>query len=212
MGDKVFAHQPAEGVLQLHGLDEEVMLGIEVRRAHGRFEIEAEPFLNAVQAGALCEVEEKHQVENDGRGEDGVAAEKVHLDLHGVAEPAEDVNVVPALFVVAARGVVVDAHLVVDFAVQLGIKMRLENIFEDAELGFFLGLERTGVVEDFAIAIAEDVGGKPATSSAIAMAKSSTTDRKSTRLNSSHGYISYAVFCLKKKKKSKEKSKDTSTL
>src|SRR2546422_3982764 len=28
-------------------------------------------------------------------------------------------------------------------------------------------------------------------------------DRKSTRLNSSHGYISYAVFCLKKKKKTK---------
>src|SRR2546422_5817661 len=27
-----------------------------------------------------------------------------------------------------------------------------------------------------------------------------TIDRKSTRLNSSHGYISYAVFCLKKKK------------
>src|SRR2546422_5122385 len=29
----------------------------------------------------------------------------------------------------------------------------------------------------------------------------SLLDRKSTRLNSSHGYISYAVFCLKKKKK-----------
>src|SRR5205809_3069686 len=29
----------------------------------------------------------------------------------------------------------------------------------------------------------------------------SSDDRKSTRLNSSHGYISYAVFCLKKKKK-----------
>src|SRR5205809_3901444 len=28
----------------------------------------------------------------------------------------------------------------------------------------------------------------------------SAGDRKSTRLNSSHGYISYAVFCLKKKK------------
>src|SRR5258708_29844661 len=28
-----------------------------------------------------------------------------------------------------------------------------------------------------------------------------TTDRKSTRLNSSHQIISYAVFCLKKKKK-----------
>src|SRR2546422_5416706 len=30
--------------------------------------------------------------------------------------------------------------------------------------------------------------------------QSSCADRKSTRLNSSHGYISYAVFCLKKKK------------
>src|SRR2546422_3359624 len=30
------------------------------------------------------------------------------------------------------------------------------------------------------------------------------TDRKSTRLNSSHGYISYAVFCLKKKKKTQQ--------
>src|SRR5216684_7176004 len=30
-------------------------------------------------------------------------------------------------------------------------------------------------------------------------------DRKSTRLNSSHGYISYAVFCLKKKKKTVRK-------
>src|SRR2546422_9751453 len=29
------------------------------------------------------------------------------------------------------------------------------------------------------------------------------SDRKSTRLNSSHGYISYAVFCLKKKKNNK---------
>src|SRR2546422_3370063 len=31
-------------------------------------------------------------------------------------------------------------------------------------------------------------------------------DRKSTRLNSSHGYISYAVFCLKKKKKKNNKN------
>src|SRR3989449_5582117 len=32
-------------------------------------------------------------------------------------------------------------------------------------------------------------------------AKIRSRDRKSTRLNSSHGYISYAVFCLKKKNK-----------
>src|SRR2546422_4526148 len=34
-------------------------------------------------------------------------------------------------------------------------------------------------------------------------------DRKSTRLNSSHGYISYAVFCLKKKKKRPERDRQT---
>src|SRR2546422_6421672 len=34
-------------------------------------------------------------------------------------------------------------------------------------------------------------------------------DRKSTRLNSSHGYISYAVFCLKKKKKEEHNKKAT---
>src|SRR2546422_2467416 len=35
-------------------------------------------------------------------------------------------------------------------------------------------------------------------------------DRKSTRLNSSHGYISYAVFCLKKKKKNTNTARVTS--
>src|SRR2546430_10716968 len=34
-------------------------------------------------------------------------------------------------------------------------------------------------------------------------------DRKSTRLNSSHSQISYAVFCLKKKKKYQTKSTTT---
>src|SRR3989449_8134021 len=42
---------------------------------------------------------------------------------------------------------------------------------------------------DAAFRRAAQVGGEPREG-----------DRKSTRLNSSHGYISYAVFCLKKKK------------
>ena len=36
-------------------------------------------------------------------------------------------------------------------------------------------------------------------------------DRKSTRLNSSHGYISYAVFCLKKKKNKQQTTQQTAT-
>src|SRR3712207_9064855 len=49
--------------------------------------------------------------------------------------------------------------------------------------------------------------GRPAARERIEVAEGgvrrSETDRKSTRLNSSHANISYAVFCLKKKKKKK---------
>src|SRR5438105_13103331 len=38
----------------------------------------------------------------------------------------------------------------------------------------------------------------------VSGSSSATLDRKSTRLNSSHEWISYAVFCLKKKKKRKK--------
>src|SRR2546422_3874196 len=44
-------------------------------------------------------------------------------------------------------------------------------------------------------------GGGPWRSARRRTARGHGRDRKSTRLNSSHGYISYAVFCLKKKKK-----------
>src|SRR2546422_1728186 len=48
----------------------------------------------------------------------------------------------------------------------------------------------------------------PATTKEPAASKTGAAgDRKSTRLNSSHGYISYAVFCLKKKKKKKTSTK-----
>src|SRR5216684_8202005 len=47
----------------------------------------------------------------------------------------------------------------------------------------------------------ETAAGAPSPSSPP---RCSRSDRKSTRLNSSHGYISYAVFCLKKKKKYKK--------
>src|SRR2546422_6956821 len=48
-----------------------------------------------------------------------------------------------------------------------------------------------------------EVGSTPAGSGAPPTV-CSVGDRKSTRLNSSHGYISYAVFCLKKKKKKRQ--------
>src|SRR5687768_18561052 len=51
-----------------------------------------------------------------------------------------------------------------------------------------------------------DSGARCAVSGRIAGIRSRKRDRKSTRLNSSHGYISYAVFCLKKKNRSQNQS------
>src|SRR5687768_13739964 len=79
-------------------------------------------------------------------------------------------------------------------------------------------LQRDGLVDD--VGSERDTGGKPARVYALTpageelfpkayalvlgglveeIAGNDGRDRKSTRLNSSHGYISYAVFCLKKK-------------
>src|ERR1043166_7699009 len=75
VGDQVFAHHPAQGVLEFHGLDEQVVLGIEFGAGHGRLEVETQPLLDAAEAGALRKVEEYHQVEHDRSGQDRVAAE-----------------------------------------------------------------------------------------------------------------------------------------
>src|SRR2546427_3257159 len=51
------------------------------------------------------------------------------------------------------------------------------------------------------------VGASKVEQSNRALFMTITADRKSTRLNSSHSQISYAVFCLKKKKKIKTRNK-----
>src|SRR4029453_10600268 len=94
--DEVLSAQVAERVLELHELDEQVVLGVEAGRGHRALEVERQPLLDPAHPGARGEVEEEREVEHDGGGEDGVAAEEVHLDLHRVAHPAEDVDCLPA--------------------------------------------------------------------------------------------------------------------
>src|SRR2546422_6502245 len=52
---------------------------------------------------------------------------------------------------------------------------------------------------DLPVSGKDETSGKPAENgAALAIQEANARDRKSTRLNSSHGYISYAVFCFKK--------------
>ncbi len=60
------------------------------------------------------------------------------------------------------RQVIVDADLVVQIAVQLGVLLGAQNIFEHARLRYLFGLEVIGVVRHKAVAITEYVGREPA--------------------------------------------------
>src|SRR5689334_8149505 len=128
MGNKWLAPQMPQGVLELHRLDKQIVLRIESRNGHGRFEIEAQPLLNA-QAfqlfAALGQIKEEHQVKHDWSSQDRVTAQEIYFDLHRITQPAENINVVPALFVVATRRVVIDADFVMNVSVEIGIKLRL---------------------------------------------------------------------------------------
>src|SRR5437867_10804225 len=68
------------------------------------------------------------------------------------------------------------------------------------------GGQRHGLGRQAALAVARDLLELHLTR--VAGHRVSRGDRKSTRLNSSHRTISYAVFCLKKKKKINEKNKN----
>src|SRR2546430_6390596 len=54
-----------------------------------------------------------------------------------------------------------------------------------------------------------DCPGRWQTAQCLKISGATSQDRKSTRLNSSHSQISYAVFCLKKKKKDKNTNSQT---
>src|SRR5687768_1654293 len=123
MGDQLLTLEVAERILQLHQLDEEIVFRIEAGGVNRTLEVERQPLLNPVHAGPLGKVHEQRHVEHDWRGKDAVAAEKIDLQLHLVAEPADQVDVIPALLVVAARRVIVDPHDVTEMLVQIGVQL-----------------------------------------------------------------------------------------
>src|SRR5215472_19082166 len=166
--NQFLAPQVTQGVLQLHELNEEIVLRVECRRHHGALEVKRKPFLDAEARqfrSALRKIEKQYQVKHDGRSKNGIPTEEINLDLHRIAEPAENVEVIPTLFVVATRRIVIDAHLVIEVLVQLRIKLRLQDVLERRKLTFFLGAEGAGVVQHFAVTIAENIRRKPTSQS-----------------------------------------------
>src|ERR1039458_5651645 len=80
-----------------------------------RFQVEAKPLLNSLRPQfrrPLGQVKEKDQVERNRSSQDRIAAEEVYLDLHRIAQPAEDVDVIPGFLIISSWRVIVDANLV----------------------------------------------------------------------------------------------------
>ena len=125
-------------------------------------QVEGKPLLHTRLAGPVGQVQEEREVQDDRCGQNRVTAQEVHLDLHRVAHPSEDVDVVPPLLVVAAGWVVVDADDVVDVAVEVRVGVGLEDGIQHTQLRDLLGLEVLRIVQDLAVPVSQDVGGVPA--------------------------------------------------
>src|SRR2546429_8906766 len=75
------------------------------------------------------------------------------------------------------------------------------SLHDALPISILQGIRETGLAKGQALSFAFERGaGEVRLDGKSAALPAALEDRKSTRLNSSHGYISYAVFCLKKKK------------
>src|SRR5262249_41026790 len=119
MGNQVLALQITECVLKLHQLNKKIVFRIQAGGVHGTFEIKAQPLLNAAHAAPLGQIHEKNEIQDDWSRQNTVAAKEIDLDLHGIAEPSVYVDIVPTFFIVAARRIVMNPHLMGEILVQV---------------------------------------------------------------------------------------------
>src|SRR5258708_23853451 len=94
-------------------LFEYVVLRTESRAGLWRFEVERQPLLHPTEAGSFSQVTEQSEVQYQRGRENRIPAEEIDLDLHGIAQPAENIDIIPALFIIAMRGIIVDADLMI---------------------------------------------------------------------------------------------------
>src|SRR5215510_6009502 len=92
--DQLLALHVAQSVLQFHQLNEQIMLRVHLTRMHRRFEVERQPLLNPRHAGAFGEIKEERRIHHNRRCKDAVAAEEVDLELHRIAKPSDQIDVV----------------------------------------------------------------------------------------------------------------------
>ena len=98
------------GVLLIEVVDRLLPYPIVVHRT---FQEEAQEVLNAITPCTGCEIDEQTEIKTHRCCQDRVATKVIDLDLHGIAHPAEDVDIIPRLLIILTWRVVVDAHLVV---------------------------------------------------------------------------------------------------
>src|SRR3984957_18009443 len=132
VGNQILSAHPTQGVLQLHQLNENVVLGIQSGSRHGSFEVEGQPLLDAFHARPLRQIQKQNQIQHQGSGQYGIAAQEVDFDLHGITQPSEDVDVVPTFLGVAAWRIVIDANRVIKVLIKLRVQIRLQNLLQHA--------------------------------------------------------------------------------
>src|SRR5205823_6150361 len=92
MRNQLLTPHPAQSIFQLHELDKNVVLGVNLGSVHRSLEIKRQPFLNAAHPRALRQIHKQNDIEDQRRRQDRIPAQEIDLDLHRIAEPSENID------------------------------------------------------------------------------------------------------------------------
>ena len=70
-----------------------------------------------------------------------ITTKEINLYLHWVTHPAKDVYIIPSFLIVITRWIVVDAHLMIDITIKIGLLICSTNSLKCRQLTYFLCME-----------------------------------------------------------------------
>ena len=142
-------------VLEHCKLLEEVVNRLLTILVHRSLAVERHKLLYAIVAGSQRNVAEEDKIEHQRSRKNRVATEEIHLYCHRITHPTENIYIIPTLLLVATRGIIVDAHLMINIRIEVGVNVAVENILHCRHFTATLSLEILGSIEYHTVAVTE---------------------------------------------------------
>ena len=149
-------------VLEHCKLLEEVVNRLLTVLVHRSLAVERHKLLYAIVACSQRNVAEEDKVEYQRSRKNRVAAEEIHLYCHRITHPTKNIDIIPTLLLVATRGIIVDAYLMINIGIEVGINVAVENILQSRDFAATLGFKVIRVIKYHTVTVSKYIGREPA--------------------------------------------------